>query len=62
MQIVNVRPGAPPQTQTAGQQKTVATVSPRVVISNSPQLVATRPPNNSVRYAAFYILTNFIIA
>lgn len=42
VQIVNMRPNAP-----AAQTKTVATVSPRVVISN-PHMVATRPTNPGV--------------
>ncbi|XP_040158438.1 transcription initiation factor TFIID subunit 4-like isoform X1 [Anopheles arabiensis] len=43
VQIVNVRPGAQP---TQAQQKTVAAVSPRVVIGSQP-IVSTRPPNAS---------------
>lgn len=45
VQIVNMRPGTPTAAQT--QPKTVATVSPRVVISN-PHMVATRPANSGV--------------
>ncbi|XP_058466804.1 transcription initiation factor TFIID subunit 4 isoform X4 [Malaya genurostris] len=49
VQIVNVRPGAPP---TQAQQKTVAAVSPRVVIG-SQQIVSTRPPNaNAITLSA----------
>ncbi|XP_035914435.1 transcription initiation factor TFIID subunit 4-like isoform X3 [Anopheles stephensi] len=44
VQIVNVRPGA--QQPTQAQQKTVAAVSPRVVIGSQP-IVSTRPPNAS---------------
>lgn len=56
VQIVNVRPGAPP-TQQQAQQKTVAAVSPRVVIG-SQQIVSSRPPNtNAVR--TFPIFTVF---
>ncbi|XP_058066710.1 transcription initiation factor TFIID subunit 4 [Anopheles bellator] len=43
VQIVNVRPGAQPS---QAQQKTVAAVSPRVVIGSQP-IVSTRPPNAS---------------
>ncbi|XP_021695550.1 transcription initiation factor TFIID subunit 4 isoform X7 [Aedes aegypti] len=51
VQIVNVRPGAPP-TQQQAQQKTVAAVSPRVVIG-SQQIVSTRPPNaNAITLSA----------
>lgn len=42
VQLVNMRPNAP-----AAQTKTVATVSPRVVISNQ-HMVATRPTNPGV--------------
>lgn len=45
VQIVNMRPGTPTTAQ--AQPKTVATVSPRVVISN-PHMVATRPANSGV--------------
>uniref|UniRef100_A0A182WKU7 TAFH domain-containing protein n=1 Tax=Anopheles minimus TaxID=112268 RepID=A0A182WKU7_9DIPT len=45
VQIVNVRPGAQP---TQAQQKTVAAVSPRVVIGSQP-IVSTRPPNASAQ-------------
>ncbi|XP_053690244.1 transcription initiation factor TFIID subunit 4 isoform X4 [Sabethes cyaneus] len=49
VQIVNVRPGAPP---TQAQQKTVAAVSPRVVIG-SQQIVSTRPPSaNAITLSA----------
>lgn len=49
VQIVNVRPGAPP---TQAQPKTVAAVSPRVVIG-SQQIVSTRPPNaNAITLSA----------
>nr|XP_019533225.2 transcription initiation factor TFIID subunit 4 isoform X7 [Aedes albopictus] len=51
VQIVNVRPGAPP-TQQQAQQKTVAAVSPRVVIG-SQQIVSSRPPNaNAITLSA----------
>lgn len=46
VQLVNMRPNAP-----AAQTKTVATVSPRVVISN-PHMVATRPTNPGVSETA----------
>lgn len=44
VQIVNMRPNTP---TAQGQPKTVATVSPRVVISN-PHMVASRPANSGV--------------
>lgn len=44
VQLVNMRPNAP-----GAQTKTVATVSPRVVIGN-PHMVATRPTNPGVSY------------
>lgn len=46
VQLVNMRPNAP-----AAQTKTVATVSPRVVISNQ-HMVATRPANPGVTSVA----------
>lgn len=49
VQIVNVRPSAPPTQQ--AQQKTVAAVSPRVVIG-SQQIVSTRPPNANITLSA----------
>lgn len=49
VQLVNMRPNAP-----AAQTKTVATVSPRVVISN-PHMVATRPTNPGVSEIAIAI-------
>lgn len=42
VQLVNMRPNVP-----VSQTKTVATVSPRVVISN-PHMVASRPTNPGV--------------
>ncbi|XP_055603043.1 transcription initiation factor TFIID subunit 4-like isoform X4 [Uranotaenia lowii] len=64
VQIVNVRPGAPPtqqqqhhqqhqqQQQQHAQPKTVAAVSPRVVLG-SQQIVSTRPPNaNAITLSA----------
>lgn len=47
VQIVNMRPGTPTAAQT--QQKTVATVSPRVVIGNQ-HMVAARPTNSAVNF------------
>ncbi|XP_055324866.1 transcription initiation factor TFIID subunit 4 isoform X2 [Sitodiplosis mosellana] len=46
VQLVNMRPNAP-----VAQTKTVATVSPRVVISN-PHMVATRPTNPGITLSA----------
>lgn len=45
LQLVNMRPPTP---TAQVQPKSVATVSPRVVLSN-PQLVASRPNNSAVR-------------
>lgn len=54
---MNMRPNAP-----VAQNKTVATVSPRVVINN-PHMVATRPtnPGVSVKNNDFFslVITNF---
>lgn len=50
VQIVNVRPGAPP---TQAQPKTVAAVSPRVVIGSQQIVTSTRPPNaNAITLSA----------
>uniref|UniRef100_A0A8D8D8A3 Transcription initiation factor TFIID subunit 4 n=3 Tax=Culex pipiens TaxID=7175 RepID=A0A8D8D8A3_CULPI len=50
VQIVNVRPGAPPS---QAQPKTVAAVSPRVVIGSQQIVTSTRPPNaNAITLSA----------
>lgn len=51
VQLVNMRP---PNAQ-AAQTKTVATVSPRVVISNQ-HMVATRPTNPGVSATLFFLV------